>query len=313
MSVPVETIKQKVGERYANLAQRMLGQAPQASSCCSTSCCGDTANEADVSRALSLYRPEEIRDLPPEIVHETLGCGNPMAIASLKPGETVLDLGSGAGLDCFLAARQVGPSGHVIGLDMTDSMLELARRNQAKVGLSNVEFRKGEIENMPVADSSVDVIISNCVINLSPDKDAVFREAFRVLKPGGRFAVSDVVTRGEVPELFRKALDLWAGCLSGALDEQGYLQRLRAAGFVDVRVMGSAAISGAEIDEWASDAAQAQGSCCGSDLIAQLANKIVSAKIQAVKPITPYASRFINDCAHSISSGESGGGGGGSV
>ncbi|MBI3732598.1 MAG: arsenite methyltransferase [Chloroflexi bacterium] len=283
MSVTNSNIKQKVSERYGQLAELMLSERPSAASCCGPSCCGDATSEADISRALNLYTPEEVRDLPPEIAQETLGCGNPMAIASLRPGETVLDLGSGAGLDCFLAARQVGPTGGVIGLDMTDSMLELARRNQAKVGLDNIEFRKGEIEQMPVASASVDVIISNCVINLSTDKDAVFREAFRVLKPGGRFAVSDVVTRGEVPEVFRKALDLWAGCLSGALDEQDYLQRLRAAGFTDVKITGSAPIGGAEIDEWATQEAASSG-CCGADLTGELANKVVSAKIQAVKP-----------------------------
>jgi SAM-dependent methyltransferase len=238
-----------------------------------------------MSQALNLYTPDEIRELPAEVTQATLGCGNPMAIASLQPGETVLDLGSGAGLDCFLAARQVGPTGHVIGLDMTDAMLELARRNQVKVGVTNVEFRKGEIEAMPLPDASRDVIISNCVINLSPDKDAVFREAFRVLKPGGRFAVSDVVTRGEIPEQFRQSLELWTGCLSGALDEQDYLQRLRNAGFTDVRVTSSAALG-----DWSSDArsqaeASLQGSgCCGSSLTQQLANPIVSAQIQAVKP-----------------------------
>ncbi len=290
MSVPTNEIKQKVSERYGKFAERILSGAPQlelvaeASCCGSTSaCCGDAQSEADISHALNLYTPDEIRDLPPEIAQATLGCGNPMAIASLKEGETVLDLGSGAGLDCFLAARQVGATGRVIGLDMTDSMLELARRNQQKVGLSNVEFRKGDIENMPVSDDSVDVIISNCVINLSPDKDAVFREAYRVLKPGGRFAVSDVVTRGEVPDTFRRALDLWAGCLSGALDEQDYMQRLRNAGFADVRLTGSAAINGPEIEEWAGEEAKGQG-CCGSDLVGELANKIVSAKIQATKP-----------------------------
>jgi arsenite methyltransferase len=288
MSVPVNEIKQKVSEHYGQFAERMLGGTPSEASCCGSdaSCCGgDARAESDISQALNLYTPDEIRDLPSEIVQETLGCGNPMAIASLRAGESVLDLGSGAGLDCFLAARQVGASGRVIGLDMTDSMLELARRNQQKVGLSNVEFRKGEIEKMPLPDDSVDVVISNCVINLSPDKDAVFREAFRVLKPGGRFAVSDVVTRGEVPDTLRRAIELWAGCLSGALDEQDYLQRLRQAGFADVRISGSAAISGAEIDEWASGEAKAQG-CCGSDLVGELANKIVSAKIQASKPVS---------------------------
>ena len=283
MSVPVDEIKQKVSEHYGQFAERMLGGSPAASGCCggSSACCG--GSESDLSQALNLYTPDEVRTLPSEIVQETLGCGNPMAIASLREGERVLDLGSGAGLDCFLAARQVGASGHVVGLDMTDTMLELARRNQQKVGLGNVEFRKGEIENIPLPDSSVDVVISNCVINLSPDKDAVFREAFRVLRPGGRFAVSDVVTRGAVPDSFRRALELWAGCLSGALDEQDYLERLRQAGFVDVQITGNAPISGPEIDQWASTEAKATG-CCGSDLAAELGSQVVSAKIQASKP-----------------------------
>ncbi|MEP7200468.1 MAG: arsenite methyltransferase [Chloroflexota bacterium] len=257
MTVSNSDIKQKVSERYGGFADRLLQleQLPVVAdaSCCgpsasAASCCGsDATNENDISRALNLYTPDEIRDLPPDIAQATLGCGNPMAIASLKAGETVLDLGSGAGLDCFLAARQVGPTGHVVGLDMTDSMLELARRNQVKVGLSNVEFRKGEIERMPLADNSVDVIISNCVINLSPDKDAVFREAFRVLKRGGRFAVSDIVTRGELSAAFRADMDAWSSCASGALDVDDYLERLRHTGFVEVGVVGNAVLSEGEI------------------------------------------------------------------
>jgi ubiquinone/menaquinone biosynthesis C-methylase UbiE len=311
MSISNEIIKQQVSERYGQFAEQLLtpkqipvaaasccGPAPTASSCCGA---GDASDENTVSRALNLYTPEEIRDLPPEVAEATLGCGNPHAIASLKEGEVVLDLGSGAGLDCFLAARQVGPTGRAIGLDMTDNMLELARRNQQKVGLTNVEFRKGEIEKIPLENNSVDVIISNCVINLSPDKDAVFREAFRVLKPGGRFAVSDMVTRGEVPAAFRNAIELWSGCLSGALDERDYAQRLRAAGFVDVQVVSSVALPVETIEEWADNAKAALGAekvaelanqtaqalggdCCGSNLPSQIANKIASAKIQARKP-----------------------------
>lgn len=281
----VQDIQTRVQEHYGTIAKRHLNELPMVSSgCCGGSgCCGE--GESDINAALTLYSADEIRDLPSEIVNATLGCGNPTAIASLKAGETVLDLGSGAGLDCFLAARQVGPTGHVIGLDMTDSMLELAARNKEKVGLSNVEFRRGHIEQMPVSANSVDVIISNCVINLSADKDAVFREAFRVLKPGGRFAVSDVVTRGDVPAEFRKALDLWAGCLSGALDENDYMGRLRTAGFADVAIVDHAELQGSEIEEWAEDTAQAKGGgCCASDLTGELADKIYSAKIWAYKP-----------------------------
>lgn len=284
----VQEIQTLVRERYGAIAERHLTELPMAANngCCGgSSCCGEGGSE-DVSGALTLYSAQEIRELPAEIVNATLGCGNPTAIASLQAGETVLDLGSGAGLDCFLSARQVGPTGHVIGLDMTDSMLELARRNKVKVGLDNVEFRKGTIEAMPVNDASVDVVISNCVINLSADKDAVFREAYRVLKPGGRFAVSDVVTRGEVPPEFRKALDLWAGCLSGALDDSDYVQRLRAVGFDDIRIVDSVPLQGQEIEDWADSTAQAGGGgCCSTDLTADLAQKIYSAKIWASKPI----------------------------
>jgi arsenite methyltransferase len=305
MTTIKESVKETVGAHYGSIAERMLqqgaaglalelvptGQAGPAAGCCGpdSSCCSPDSAELDVSQALNLYTPEEVRDLPPEVVGATLGCGNPMAIASLKTGETVVDLGSGAGLDCFLAARQVGPTGRVIGLDMTDPMLELARRNQARVGLTNVEFRKGEIEHMPLPDNSVDVIISNCVINLSADKDAVFREAFRVLKPGGRFAVSDMVTRGELPEAFRTSLELWAGCLSGALDEQDYLRRLCAAGFAEAHVSGSTAVPGTEIEELAERSTRGTGCCTpatnsGSNLTGDIKGKIISAQIQALKP-----------------------------
>lgn len=284
MEILATDIKARVKERYGAIAELRL-ENKAAAGCCGTSACC-TTDGTDVAAALSLYSAEQVRDLPPEIVGATLGCGNPMAIASLQEGETVLDLGSGAGLDCFLSARQVGPAGHVIGLDMTDSMLALAWQNKAKVGLENVEFRKGEIEKMPIADASVDVIISNCVINLSPDKDAVFREAYRVLRPGGRFAVSDVVTRGEVQAEFRQALDLWAGCLSGALDELEYRQRLAAVGFTDVAIVDTAELSGSEIDEWAEGAASTHGNgCCSSDMTNALAEKIFSAKIWAFKPL----------------------------
>lgn len=284
MLIAENDIQERVRERYGAIAERHLNGITPVGSCCGGSGCCSDENGADMSSALNMYSPQEIRDLPPEIVGATLGCGNPMAIASLKAGETVLDLGSGAGLDCFLAARQVGPTGHVIGLDMTDSMLELARRNRVKVGLENVEFRKGQIEQMPVADASVDVIISNCVINLSADKDAVFREAYRVLKPGGRFAVSDMVTRGAVPDELRLEPDLWTGCLSGALDESDYVERLRNAGFAEIQVIAPQALGGQEIEDWAGDAAQASDtSCCGGDLTNELAGRIYSAKIWAVK------------------------------
>lgn len=280
MSISVEEIKVRVSERYGAIAEQRLGGSPVVSSCCGPDCCGDAQ-----STALDLYSANELREIPHEIAEATLGCGNPLAIASLQPDEVVVDLGSGAGLDCFLAARRVGDEGRVIGLDMTDSMLELARTNQAKLGLTNVEFRKGEIEKMPLPDNSADIIISNCVVNLSPDKDAVFREAFRVLKPGGRIAISDVVTRGELPPEFRRAMELWAGCLSGALDEQDYTRRLQAAGFGNVAVTPASSLSGAEIEAWADDAARTRGNgCCGADLLGELDEKIFSAQIQARKP-----------------------------
>jgi SAM-dependent methyltransferase len=215
-------IKEAVRERYAEIARNV--RAP-GSSCCydgEAGSCGISAN---------LYADDETGSLPEEAVLASLGCGNPTALAELKEGETVLDLGSGGGIDVLLSARRVGPSGKAYGLDMTDDMLALARENQRKVGAENVEFLKGEIEHVPLPDNSVDVIISNCVINLSADKDRVLREAFRVLKPGGRFAVSDVVTRGEVPEQVRRDILLWAGCIAGALNEIEYRAKLETAGF----------------------------------------------------------------------------------
>ncbi len=211
-------IKEAVRERYSQAALR------------AGSCCGTAAKSADPITS-NLYSDWETGELPEAAVLASLGCGNPTALAELKQGETVLDLGSGGGIDVLLSARRVGPTGKAYGLDMTDEMLALARENQKKAGAENVEFLKGEIENIPLPDNSVDVIISNCVINLSGDKDRVLREAFRVLKPGGRFAVSDVVTRGQVPEQLRRDMLLWVGCIAGALEETDYLSRLKAAGF----------------------------------------------------------------------------------
>jgi SAM-dependent methyltransferase len=197
-----------------------------------SSCCGPAEAAPDYKR--KLYSAEDITDLPESVA--SYGCGNPTAIAGLREGETVLDLGSGPGLDCFLSAKQVGEKGHVIGLDMTDEMLALANQNREKLGVTNVEFRKGEMEQMPIDDATVDVIISNCVINLSPDKDAVFRESARVLRPTGRFHVSDVVLSRELTQAEKDDLSLWAGCASGALLESDYVARLHAAGFAEARV-----------------------------------------------------------------------------
>ena len=222
------SIKEAVRERYAKAA-RNVG-AP--GSCCGgTTDCGDATLNGVSAITGNLYADHETRALPEEAVLASLGCGNPTALAELKEGETVLDLGSGGGIDVLLSARRVGASGKAYGLDMTDDMLALARENQHKAGATNAEFLKGEIEQIPLPDNSVDVIISNCVINLSADKDKVLREAFRVLKPGGRFAVSDVVTRGAIPERLRDDVLAWVGCIAGALDENDYRKKLAAAGF----------------------------------------------------------------------------------
>jgi arsenite methyltransferase len=221
-------IKEAVRERYAEIA-RIVGKL--GSSCCSGSSSCYDGERGSQGISANLYADDETRSLPEEAVLASLGCGNPTALAELREGETVLDLGSGGGIDVLLSARRVGSLGKAYGLDMTEDMLKLARENQRKAGATNVEFLKGEIEHIPLPDNSVDVIISNCVINLSADKDRVLREAFRVLKPGGRFAVSDVVTRGAIPEQIRRDVLLWAGCIAGARDEGDYRAKLGAAGF----------------------------------------------------------------------------------
>jgi arsenite methyltransferase len=223
-----ETIRSAVRARYAAAATA----AQQAES---TSCCGASAPKADAISS-NLYAIDEVAELPSAAVLASLGCGNPTALAELAPGETVLDLGSGGGIDVLLSARRVGPTGFAYGLDMTDEMLALARRNAADRGVRNVEFLKGEIEHIPLPDTSVDVIISNCVINLSADKPQVLREAFRVLRPGGRLAVSDIVVQGQVPDAVRQSLDLWAGCLGGALEDTAYRRLLTEAGFGDISI-----------------------------------------------------------------------------
>jgi len=223
-------VQEAVRQRYGAIAEAVRNSAQRGSCCGPSSCgCGDPISS-------DLYASSETQDLPAGAVAASLGCGNPTALTDLKPGETVLDLGSGGGIDVLLSARRVGPTGKVYGLDMTDAMLDLARENQAKAGVTNVEFLKGTIEAIPLPAASVDVIISNCVINLSSDKDAVLREAFRVLKPGGRFAVSDIVVRGHVPSEVRRNMELWVGCIAGALQDTEYEQKLRAAGFTDVGV-----------------------------------------------------------------------------
>jgi len=223
-------IKDVVKEKYGKAALRIAEGRGQASCGSGSSCCSSVPGAVDPI-TVNLYDRKQTEGLPAEAVLASLGCGNPTALASLNSGEVVLDLGSGGGIDVLLSAKRVGPSGKAYGLDMTDEMLALARENQRKAGIQNVEFLKGEIEQIPLPDNSVDVIISNCVINLSADKDRVLAEAFRVLKPGGRFAVSDVVVRGEIPATIRRNVELWVGCLSGALDEADYLAKLARAGF----------------------------------------------------------------------------------
>jgi SAM-dependent methyltransferase len=224
-------IQNAVREKYGAIASEVTRKSGSAASCCGPSSCG--CSDPITS---NIYSDAERDTLPGAAVEASLGCGNPTALLALEPGQTVLDLGSGGGIDVLLSAKRVGPSGKVYGLDMTDEMLALARENQKQAGATNVEFLKGTIENIPLPANSVDVIISNCVINLSGDKDAVLREAFRVLKPGGRFAVSDVVVLGEVPPDVRRSMELWVGCIAGALGADEYVSKLAKAGFESVTV-----------------------------------------------------------------------------
>ena len=221
MSIDPHTLHAEVRRRYAARALQVVD--PHAAGCCSGTGCDPIS--------VNLYSAEELRQLPESAVQASLGCGNPTALASLAPGEVVLDLGSGGGIDVLLSAKRVGPTGFAYGLDMTDEMLALAERNRAAQGVDNVQFLKGHIEEIPLPESAVDVVISNCVINLAADKGQVLREAFRVLRPGGRFAVSDVVVQGKVPETLRTDMEAWAGCVAGALEEQEYRRLLTGAGF----------------------------------------------------------------------------------
>jgi arsenite methyltransferase len=227
-------VKTNIQERYGKAALSVMQGAKAG---CGCGCdCGTEPKEATDPITANLYEASQLEAIPQDAFLASLGCGNPTALAGLEPGQTVLDLGSGGGIDVLLSARRVGPAGKAYGLDMTDEMLALAEENKRKSGLTNVEFLRGEIEKIPLPDASVDVIISNCVINLSADKDRVLSEAFRVLKPGGLFAVSDVVSKGEIPEEIRRSVELWAGCIAGALEDREYEQKLRHAGFVDIQV-----------------------------------------------------------------------------
>jgi arsenite methyltransferase len=230
-----QDLKSTVREKYGQAALRVSEGKTEASCCGSSACCGSTTESWDPITS-NLYDEGETAGIPAEALLASLGCGNPTALAELREGETVLDLGSGGGIDVLLSARRVGPTGKAYGLDMTDEMLALANENKRKAGALNVEFLRGEIENIPLPDSSVDVIISNCVINLSADKKQVIEEAFRVLKPGGRFAVSDVVVRGEVPPEVKRNMELWVGCVAGALEEGEYHHLLEEAGFSGIDI-----------------------------------------------------------------------------
>ena len=275
------TIKEQVRERYAKAAREV--QAGGGGCCGGSSCCGD-ATGAEVLRPEAFgsrgYRDDQLAVLPADAVAASLGCGNPTALIELREGQTVLDLGSGGGIDVLLSARRVGPSGKAIGLDMTDEMLALARKNAAEAGVANVEFVKGEMEAMPLPDASVDVIISNCVVNLSPDKDAVLRESYRVLRPGGRLAISDVVVQGAtVPDELRADVASWTGCIAGALEDEEYRRKLDAAGFTDVEI---------EVTQvYTSEDAASAGGCCTADAYTEFqaqGGRLVSAFVRATKP-----------------------------
>lgn len=272
-------VKEIVKEKYGQAALRVTTGG--------SSCCGATAANSNCCDPITsnLYDVSQIKQIPEEALLASLGCGNPTALAKLNPGEIVLDLGSGGGIDVLLSARRVGPTGKAYGLDMTDEMLALANENQRKSGLENVEFLRGEIESIPLPENSVDVIISNCVINLSADKDKVLREAFRVLKPGGRLAVSDVVTRGEINPEIRKNILLWVGCIAGALDEKEYSDKLVAAGFEQVSMETTRVYKTEEAREMLT----AEG--LDVDAIAAEADgKFMSAFVRAVKPATAQVS-----------------------
>jgi arsenite methyltransferase len=264
-------IKEVVKEKYGQAALRVTSGR--------SSCCGATAGTGCDPITSNLYDAQQEGQIPAQALLASLGCGNPTALAELKPGEVVLDLGSGGGIDVLLSAKRVGPTGKAYGLDMTDEMLTLANENKRKAGVDNVDFLKGEIEHIPLPDNSVDIIISNCVINLSADKDRVLREAFRVLKPGGRFAVSDVVTRGEILPEIRQNVLLWVGCVAGALEENEYRSKLASAGFEQIDLEPTRIYRLEDAREFLS------GENIDVDAIApQVDGKIMSAFVRAVKP-----------------------------
>lgn len=279
VKVKDKKIKKVVREGYAKIAR-------QDSSCCTSveqdSCCGDADMTQDISKKIG-YTEEELKAVP-EGANLGLGCGNPVALASLVEGETVLDLGSGAGFDCFLAANKVGENGRVIGVDMTPEMLEKARENAKKDSYGNVEFRLGEIENLPVADNFVDIVISNCVINLSPDKERVFSEAFRVLKPGGKLMISDIVLTKELPDFIKNSVEAYVGCVSGAIMKDEYIKSIKTAGFQEVRIIDETNFS---IDCMVNDPtaeAIVKDSQIQPDQVKKVAGLVSSVKVSGIKP-----------------------------
>lgn len=276
-----QQLREAVRERYGRTALDVLSASePKAASCCGADCCGGEKGIGDAVTS-DLYSSAELGELPLAAALASLGCGNPTALAALKPGEKVLDLGSGGGIDVLLSARRVGPTGFAYGLDMTEAMLELAERNKAEAGLENVRFLKGEIEHIPLPANTVDVVISNCVINLSADKQQVLREAFRVLVPGGRFAVSDIVFQGQIPQAIRADLEAWAGCIAGALEEETYRQLLAEAGFTAIEVEVTRRYA---LDDIAQSGAQTSIASLSDEERAAVDGKFASAYIRARKP-----------------------------
>jgi SAM-dependent methyltransferase len=269
----MDSIKDIVQRKYGEAARQARSGSKAGCGCGTSACC-----DADPITS-NLYDQSQAAAIPAEAMLASLGCGNPTALAELKAGEVVLDLGSGGGIDVLLSAKRVGPTGKAYGLDMTDDMLALARENQQKSGLTNVEFLKGEIERIPLPDHSVDVIISNCVINLSADKDRVIAEAFRVLKPGGRFAVSDVVVRGEVPPAVRRSMELWVGCVAGALEESSYRDKLMKAGFESVDVEPTRIYRAADAQQFLGQAGLSDDTS-----LVEIDGRFMSAFIRARKP-----------------------------
>jgi arsenite methyltransferase len=273
----------KTEDEIKDFVRAEYGQAARQAQNGKPSCCGTGSllegNTLDPITA-NLYQPGETAGLPAEAVRASFGCGNPTALATIQPGETVLDLGSGGGIDVFLSARRVGPTGKVYGLDMTDEMLALARENQQKAGVTNVEFLKGEIEQIPLPDNSVDLIISNCVINLSPNKDRVLSEAFRVLKPGGRLAIADIVIRGTIPKDIRHSVELWAGCVAGALEESVYQSKLKQAGFEQIIIEPTRIYTAEDAREFL------MGAGLDIETVAKdIDGKLISGFIRAIKPL----------------------------